>query len=63
MVVLRLLSWSTLSSTPVTVTVCSVSQVVVVKVKAVGLTVAIAVSPEVTAMVTSLVGAVSSTTV
>ena len=63
MVTLRSLSWSTSSSTPVTVTVCSVFQLDGVKVKVAGLTVAAPVSPDSTAMVTSAVGRLSSITV
>ena len=63
MVTLRSLSWSTSSSTPVTVTVCPVFQLEAVKVKVVGLTVAAPVSPDSTAMVTSAVGRLSSITV
>ena len=63
MVALRLPSWSTLSSTPVTVTVCAVFQLVVVKVKVAGLTVAAPVSPEATVTTTVLDGRVASFTV
>ena len=63
MVTLRSLSWSLLSSTPVTVTVCSVFQLEAVKVKVAGLNVAAPVSPDSTAMVTSAVGRLSSITV
>ena len=51
------------SSTPVTVTVCGVSQFELVNVSAVGETVASPVSPDETLMTTSLDGWVLSTTV
>ena len=54
---------STASSAPVTVTVCAVFQVPVVKVSAAGATVPSLVSLEVTAIVTSAVGWALSTTV
>ena len=55
--------WSTLSCAPVTVTVWAVFQLDGVKVKVAGLTVAAPVSPDSTAMVTSALGRLSSTTV
>ena len=63
MVALRLPLWSTLSSTPVTVTVCVLFQLAVVKVRVAGLTVATVVVPEATVMFTFAVGWLSSTTV
>ena len=63
MVTLRSLLWSTSSSTPVTVTVCAVSQVVVVKVKVAGLTVATVTVSEDTVMATLSAGLLFSTIV
>ena len=51
------------SSTPVTVTVCTILQLAEVKVKAAGLTVAASVSSEATPTVTSSEGSLFSTTV
>ena len=55
--------WSTLSCTPVTITVWAAFQLYGVKVKVAGLTVAAAVAPDSTVMVTSALGRLSSTTV
>ena len=63
MVALRLLIWSTLSSTPVTVTVCPVAQLEAVKVSVAGLTVTAVTSSEATVMRTSPAGALPSVTV
>ena len=63
MVALRSLFWSTPSSTPVTVTVWAVFQLMVVKVSIAGLTVAAAGALEVTTTVTLAVGLASSTIV
>ena len=60
---LRLPLWSTLSSTPVTVTVWVVFQLDLVKVKVAGLTVAAAGAPDWTLIFTCDVGRASSTTV
>ena len=59
----EMLPSSRLSSTPVTVTVCGVLQFADVNVSEAGLTVPSVVSLELTAMVTSAVGWLSSTTV
>ena len=56
MLTVRLLPWSTLLSNPVTVTVCPLFQLLVVKVKVAGLTVAAPVSLEMTVIVTVEVG-------
>ena len=63
MVTLRSLLWSTLSSTPVTITVCAVLQLVALKVKVAGFTVATPSSPDATATSTLAVGRLASTTV
>ena len=63
MVTLRLPSWSTLSSTPVTVTVCAVFQLDGLKVKVAGLTMAAPISLEATVTTTLLDGRVAIFTV
>ena len=63
MVALRLPVWSTLSSTPVTVTVCAVFQLEVLNVNEEGLTVATVVLLDVTATLTLAEGWLASFTV
>ena len=63
MVMLRLPFWSTLSSTPVTVTVCPVFQLDGVKVKVAGLTVAAAGARDRTLISTLVDGWISNATV